>query len=119
MQFQKERKNIPGTPWKVIKNSLGGGGGGVFKVKHSKATLKLHWNSGGTGCKTKKKLWGSILDIFWNCTFVTEVVSYFFLFLPFTSEFTVTCSSNVFFFFFFISESNFWLIWNPRKSIWT
>ena len=55
-KFQK--KYIP-TPWKVIGNSKGEGGGGVLKAKilGAKYEAKLEF-PGGRGCKTKNPPWG-------------------------------------------------------------
>ena len=49
------KKSIP-TPRKVIENSKGGGGS--WKPKFYKQSMKLNWNfqggGGGVGCKTRK-----------------------------------------------------------------
>ena len=54
------KKSIP-TPWKVIRNSWGGGGGGVLKVKILEALYeaKLEF-PGGRGVQNKKPSIGGV-----------------------------------------------------------
>ena len=120
----ERKKNIP-TPWTVIGNSWvgrGGGGGGVLKEKKLEAKYEgtLEFPGGRGRVQNKKKLlrgeYGYFLELIICYRSIFLFLFFFFFFPLFALHFraTVTCSSIV----FSISESYFWLIWNPRKSIW-